>query len=157
MRKLIITISFSTILLLSSQLSYSKPGDILWTFNAQQMIEAGPAVAADGTLYLGSDDQHIWAVDSKGNKKWAYPLAADMSFSPVIGTDGNIYLDVNDPVSHDATLYAFTPAGTLLWSKMITQDPAHSTSAGLDVGLGPLNIDAQNNLYAVATYWPKGG
>lgn len=134
----------------------AAPGDILWKFNAEQTIESAPVIDTAGNLYFGSDDQHIWSIDAKGNKRWAYPLLANMQFSPVLGTDGTVYLDVNDPGSHDGTLYAFNESGNLLWSNMITQDPNDPNHTALDVGFGPLTIGLDGNLYMVITYLPKG-
>src|SRR5213594_2474365 len=38
-------------------------GDILWSFDAGNTIYSGPVVAPDGTIYFGSTDTKVYAVD----------------------------------------------------------------------------------------------
>ncbi len=68
---------------------------------------AAPAIAADGTLYVGHGDG-LRAVDgATGTVKWLFHTA-DVTSSPAIGGDGTIFFGVKD-----GTFYALNPAGTL--------------------------------------------
>jgi outer membrane protein assembly factor BamB len=83
------------------------------------MIISSPiAVGSDETLYMGSGDGEFSAFSSEGALKWTYnggPLRG-ISFlaSPVIASDNTILA-----LSTQATLYAFTPDGVLLWNVQV--------------------------------------
>jgi outer membrane protein assembly factor BamB len=61
------------------------------------MLYGSPTVGADGTVYVGSDDHHVYAVDgATGAKKWAFNTGGSVYPSPAIGADGTIYIGSND-------------------------------------------------------------
>jgi outer membrane protein assembly factor BamB len=68
-----------------------------WTFN--QMCcgntSDSPAVATDGTIYVG-DGGSLWAVNPGGTEKWRYypgnGAVAGIYGSPALGSDGTIYV-----------------------------------------------------------------
>ena len=71
------------------------------------------AIAADGTLYLGNDNE-IHAVSADGKRQWTFavPAAQLAGFSTAaLGADGTIYV-----VNRNNTLYALMPAGKRKWS-----------------------------------------
>ncbi|MDB6170402.1 MAG: peptidase and in kexin sedolisin [Verrucomicrobia bacterium] len=72
---------------------------------------SSPAVGADGTVYIGSADKKLYALDGgTGSLKWSYTAATPIGSSPAIATDGTIYF------RDDSILYALNPSGTLKWS-----------------------------------------
>jgi hypothetical protein len=82
--------------------------------------ECSPAIAADGTIYIGSWDYNLYAIKPDGTTKWiwngstATPKGV-MRASPVIGPDGRIYCFVDaDPQnsSSKAFLAKFQDNGT---------------------------------------------
>jgi len=79
-----------------------------WAFETGGAILSSPAVAADGTVYVGSADSKFYAVDKKGKKKWEFAMKGFV-YSPTIGADGTVY------VGSDTNLYAITPDGALKW------------------------------------------
>ncbi len=51
-------------------------------------VYSSPALGADGTIYVGSDDNHLHAVvTAGGSRKWAYP--ADGSVALETGPGGS--------------------------------------------------------------------
>jgi outer membrane protein assembly factor BamB len=42
------------------------PGTVKWSFVTGGRIESSPAIGADGTLYAGSDDGNLYALNSDG-------------------------------------------------------------------------------------------
>ncbi len=50
-----------------------------------------PAIGADGTIYIGSNDHNLYAVNPDGTKKWSFKAKNGMSM-PSIGTDGTLYV-----------------------------------------------------------------
>jgi outer membrane protein assembly factor BamB len=50
-----------------------------------------PAIADDGTIYVGSQDDHAYAISAAGLEKWAVSLANDVDGAPTISDDGAIF------------------------------------------------------------------
>jgi len=71
-------------------------------------ISSSPAIGDDGTVYFGSQDRHIFAVNGKSGKmKWKVRTGSEVTSSPVIGEDGTLYIG-----SHDGRLYAIATSST---------------------------------------------
>src|SRR4029077_6570969 len=72
-----------------------------WTFNTGCYIDSAPAVARDGTIYIGSYDNNLYALNPNGTQKWKFTTGSFVQSSPAIGADGTIYFG-----SVDGHLYA---------------------------------------------------
>jgi outer membrane protein assembly factor BamB len=71
---------------------------ILWKFKTKDSIE-GAAAIVDGTVYVGSMDENLYALDLKsGEKKWEYK-AGSIKASPSFA-DGAVYVGNADGVFH---------------------------------------------------------
>ena len=58
-------------------------------------IDSSPAIGADGTIYVGSRNNNLYAIKPDDTLKWAFTGmdAGLIDFeSPVIGPDGTIYI-----------------------------------------------------------------
>jgi outer membrane protein assembly factor BamB len=89
-------------------------GEENWTFPTSGAVRSTPAVADDGTIYVGSDDGHLYAVNPDGTQKWRFPASGSIGqvqSSPIIAADGTIYVG-----SNDGNLYAINPDGTTKWT-----------------------------------------
>ncbi|WP_074048610.1 S-layer homology domain-containing protein [Paenibacillus ihumii] len=83
----------------------SPDHDVKWSFAAGDKIYSTPAIGADGTLYVGSYDGKLYALNSKtGKLKWVFETGWAIASSPAIGADGTIYIG-----SGDGKLYALDP------------------------------------------------
>jgi hypothetical protein len=76
-------------------------GTLKWRHLIGTRVRSSPAVTADGTVYVGSDDGNLNALDSAGDPRWAFPTGAYVYSSPLIGTNGTIFIG-----SADSTVYA---------------------------------------------------
>ncbi|MBU4354929.1 MAG: PQQ-binding-like beta-propeller repeat protein [Proteobacteria bacterium] len=74
-------------------------------------IRSSPAIGADGTIYVGSNDKKLYALNPDGTQKWAFATGYQVGSSPAIGADGTIYVG-----SYDGKLYALNPDGTQKWA-----------------------------------------
>ncbi len=76
------------------------------------IVMSSPALGADGTIYVGSYDYNLYALNpSDGLVKWKSATRAFIDSSPAISTDGTIYIG-----SDDNYLYALNPVdGSLKW------------------------------------------
>ena len=63
-------------------------GDILWQFQRGTRIDASPAIRGDGTIYVGSDNGKLYAVDRDGVEIWQFAASGSITASPAIGTEG---------------------------------------------------------------------
>ncbi|MER5911896.1 PQQ-binding-like beta-propeller repeat protein, partial [Streptomyces sp. NPDC001982] len=71
-----------------------------WAFPTGSAVSSSPTVA-DGVVYVGSDDNNLYAVDARtGKKRWAFPTGSAVSSSPTVA-DGVVYVG-----SDDNNLYA---------------------------------------------------
>ena len=53
-----------------------KPGTVLWEFETGSYVSSSPAIGPDGTVYVGSMDDKLYALktDSKGLAKSPWPM-----------------------------------------------------------------------------------
>jgi outer membrane protein assembly factor BamB len=94
--------------LLAIELVASNPvGVPKWSFPVDAAVNSSPAIDANGTIYFGANDGHLYAVKPDGTLDWRLPLnvpgrpAGAIGSSPAIGADGTIYVG-----SSDGHLYA---------------------------------------------------
>ncbi|MBI5538072.1 MAG: PQQ-like beta-propeller repeat protein [Deltaproteobacteria bacterium] len=69
---------------------------VVWRVKAKRKLYGAPAVAADGTVYAGSQDNRLYAVQPDGQVKWALDLGSDVDCAPAVGDDGTVYVGVDD-------------------------------------------------------------
>ncbi len=101
-------------------------GMLKWVFSTGGPIYSSPAVA-DGTLYIGSADHKLYALDATtGAKRWEYETGSWVGSSPAI-VNGIVYFG-----SNDGRLYALdTHSGEKLWD-FETRYPIASSPAVAD-------------------------
>lgn len=158
-----------------------NPAQPLWTFDTGSDISSSPAIALgaspdDYTIYIGSGDGRLYAINNQGQQQWAFnirPTEDDLWFiesAPTIGPEGNIYFGAGyqapsgdyqgklfaiDPHNLDAgsglpeLLWTFPAAGTLdseVWSS-----PAIGPGGTLYIGTGGggEGFPVDHNLYAL--------
>jgi outer membrane protein assembly factor BamB len=125
-------------------------GQLKWSFRTQGMIVSSPAIGPNGTIYIGSDDGHLYALDEEtGAKKWSFPAKADVMSSPAIGTDGTVYFG-----SQDNNVYALDgTTGAKKWSFSTVNNVSSSPAIGMDgtvyVGCVGSLWDSDCSLYAL--------
>ena len=113
-----------------------------WTFSTRRSICASPAIGSDGTIYIGSNDKNLYAINPNGRLKWQYKTRGKIVSSLAIGVDGTIYVG-----SWDKNLYAINPDGSKKW-KYETGGKVYSSPAiGAD---GTIYVGSwDKNLYAI--------
>ena len=82
----------------------------LWSFRTGDVEPTCPALAPDGTIYIGSHDFHLYALDANGGEKWRFKTDGFVHGSAVVGADGRVFFG-----SFDGRAYALDPAGKELW------------------------------------------
>ncbi|MGB3478299.1 MAG: Ig-like domain-containing protein, partial [bacterium] len=72
-------------------------GNLKWqTFIGVVFPRSSPAIGTDGTIYIGSDDNALYAINPDGTTKWRYSTGNYVFSSPAIGADGTIYVGSYD-------------------------------------------------------------
>ena len=95
----------------------SSDGKELWKFRCTgDKFESTPSIDADGTIYVGSYNHNLYALNPDGTVKWSVDLYGEIEACPAIGADGTIYAgtEYSNPVT--GHLYALNKDGTLKWS-----------------------------------------
>lgn len=84
--------------------------DIRWKFQAKDAIE-GTAAIRDGVVYIGSMDEHLYALDlATGKEKWKYKAGAPIKASPGVDADA-VYIGDGDGIFHSVD----RKTGNLRW------------------------------------------
>ena len=119
-------------------------GNKLWELKTGGPVQSSPAIGADGTVYVGSHDKWLYAINGKTEVKlWEFQTAGSVRSSPVIGADGTVYIG-----SYDKKLYALSgKSGDMLWEfqtgDWVSSSPAISSDGTVYVG------SWDNKLYAI--------
>ena len=91
-------------------------------------IFSSPAIATDGTIYIGSNDSKLHAINSDGSSKWTFTTGDWVDSTPAIGADGTVYFG-----SWDNQLYAVNPSnGSKLWDFNTSSSIIASPAIGVD-------------------------
>jgi outer membrane protein assembly factor BamB len=117
----------------------------LWEFKTGGAIgDSSPAIGSDGTVYVGSVDKKLYAINGKsGDKLWEFKTGGAVFSSPTIGSDGTVYVG-----SVDKKLYAINGrSGVKLWEFETGGVVGSSLAIGFDGTLYVGSLD--NNLYAI--------
>jgi outer membrane protein assembly factor BamB len=102
----------------------AQTSTVKWEFDTGGVVDSSPAIAADGTVYFGSFDDYVYAVNPDGTLKWKYATGGGLNSSPAIGEDGTVYIG-----GRDNYVYALNPDGTLKWRYETESDIQHSSPA----------------------------
>jgi outer membrane protein assembly factor BamB len=98
--------------------SFNPNGTVRWVYTGADWFDSSPAIASDGTVYIGCWDNYLYALDGDSFKLtsedylWRFPTESIITATPTIGPDGTIYVG-----SHDGIMYAIRPDGTAKWAK----------------------------------------
>ena len=129
----------------------------LWTFQlARQDCPSSPAVAPDGTIYVGNFDGVLFAIDPQGRMKWSFQTGLEIKSSPAVAEDGTVYFG-----SRDRKFYALTPDGKLKWSFATgawnDSSPAIATDGTVYFGSWDTNFYALNPEGSLKWKFHSGG
>jgi outer membrane protein assembly factor BamB len=87
-----------------------------WQFgNDVDGMTATGALASDGSIYCGGEDQQIHKLNASGTMAWSYRLRNELLSSPVVGPDGTVYC-----CDDSGYVYALNGDSTLRWEVLAT-------------------------------------
>jgi len=64
-------------------------------------ITSSPVISLEGTIYIGSNNNYLYALNADGTLKWKFETGDGIFSSPRISSDGTVYVG-----SWDGYLYA---------------------------------------------------
>ncbi len=139
-------------------------GTVKWSFQTGDGIESSPAIGEDGTIYFGSHDGYLYAVNKNGELKWKTKIGAlrekeewwkpppvvkhlvSTASSPAVAKDGAIYI-----ASQDQHLFAISPEGKEKWKFPIgvAIDSWSSPAIGEDGTIYMTSASPKGGVYAI--------
>ncbi len=123
----------------------SDTGKLKWSYSMRNLVFSSPAIGMDGTIYIGSNDHNLYAINPNGALKWSYTTGDIIVSSPAIGADGTIYVG-----SGDGNLYALTPSGTVKWKYTTGSSVGSSPAIGAD---GTIYVGSSGKVFS---FMPTG-
>jgi outer membrane protein assembly factor BamB len=106
-------------------------------------LSSSPAIGPDGTIYVGSFDSSLYAVNPDGALKWRYLTGSGVQSSPAIAADGTVYFG-----SDDKRLYSLNPDGTFRWRYFLGSSVTSCPAIAAD---GTIYVGSYGYLYAFNT------
>ena len=152
-RKCVLIIGALSFLFLISANLFSQPA-FKWRYKTGEQIDSSPAIGKDGTIYIGSWDHCLYAINSNGSLRWKYETGGIIQSSPAIGRDGIIYFG-----SSDDYLYSINANGSLRWRYKIraSSSPTIGSDNIIYVGSGDHNLYAINHNGSLRWRYKTGG
>jgi uncharacterized repeat protein (TIGR01451 family) len=118
-------------------------GQLKWRFPTGSYIDSTPVIGSDNTIYIGSADIKLYAINPNGSEKWHFKTDSSIVSSPAISSEGTIYIG-----SVNGVFYAINPDGSKKWDyKMGDQIWDSSPAIGTD-GTIYIGCYIDNMLYA---------
>ncbi len=94
--------------------AFNPDGSRKWSFDdMDDGAESSPAIGPDGTIYIGSYDGCLYAIEDTGGAgrlKWKFRTGGAVDGSPAVDGAGTVYFG-----SRDGYVYALTPEGEVKW------------------------------------------
>src|SRR5262249_1641392 len=112
-----------------------------WEFVTDDQVNTPVAIAADGTVYFGSDDFKVYAVDgATGVKKWEFRTEYMVEGGATIASDGTVYF-----LGWDGLLYALAGTSPLAQSPWAKFHSGVESRGSLEVATGSPQIFYQTS------------
>ncbi|PIE05916.1 MAG: hypothetical protein CSA75_02235 [Sorangium cellulosum] len=69
-----------------------QDGSVVWRVKGERKFFSSPAVAHDGTIYIGSQDNRFYAITRVGTVRFQIDLGQDVDCAPAIDDNGMVYV-----------------------------------------------------------------
>ena len=136
------------------------PGTLKWSVPLGGIVGyCSPAIAEEGTIFIGGGANTLHALNPDGTKKWNFAASGAVVSAPAIGKDVTIYIG-----THGRRIHAITADGAEKWSYPVGDKIDFSSPAIGDDGTIYV-ASRDGNLYAIngesgglaKTPWPMFG
>ena len=114
-----------------------------WRFATNYPVSSSPVIGATGTIFVGSEDDYLYAINPNGQLAWSFATGGPIWPSPAINVDGTVYVG-----SWDNKLYAVNSDGTQKWAfttgSIIDSSPLIGADGTIFIGSADWNLYAVN-------------
>jgi outer membrane protein assembly factor BamB len=121
-------------------------GSLLWSYDTNSPLVSSAAVNHYGTVYVGSTDGKLYAIDKNGVLLWTHTTKGPIYSTPTVSTEGRTYA-----CSLDGMLYALARDGSELWS-LQTKGPGAVPNGSI---FASPTIAADGTVYIAGLYDPN--
>jgi outer membrane protein assembly factor BamB len=105
----------------------SPLGQERWRFPVGRKLSAGPVVAYDGTVLVGTQSGILLASGANGRLRWMFAPRTGSCLNPALGADGSIVL-----ATASGMIYSLTYRGEERWRYQVRAELAASPSIATD-------------------------
>ena len=67
-----------------------------WALRLGDYVRSSPVIGGDGTIYIGSWDYHLHAIDPDGSDRWQGSTLDHVVSTPALARDGTVYIGSYD-------------------------------------------------------------
>lgn len=118
--------------------------DPLWTYEAGGPLVGGPAIDANGDLYVNAGDRQVIALTAQGGLRWRADLPAQPVGAPAVTPAGDILA-----ADQEGNLTCLTALGERRWSVRHQSDAAGALSGPVVAADGTAYYPTNSSLLAV--------
>ena len=129
----------AALVLSASGLSAQIAGDLLWSTTTGGVLYSTPTIDANDTIYIGSGDKKLYAIESNGSVKWTYTAGDWVDSTPALADDGTIYVG-----SWDNKLHAVDKNGSQKWTFTTNSAVTAGPAVGVD---GTIYFGSHDNFF----------
>jgi outer membrane protein assembly factor BamB len=72
-----------------------------WSVDVGHVVFSSPVIGPDGTIYVGSLEEELIAINPDGTVKWRHAAGAPILAAPAVAENGLIYVLSTDPVADE--------------------------------------------------------
>lgn len=87
-------------------------GETEWIYRPGGRLRDGVVASPDGTIYIHSERQELFAVNPGGVGRWVIKMNAELALGPVTSPDGRLFL-----LLQDGRLLCVSRHGKILWKR----------------------------------------
>lgn len=120
---------------------FLNQGILRWAYFINSGLHSA-VIGTDGTIYVGTDDGKLYAMNPDGSKRWDFPIGPQVSEVPAIGADGTVYAGS----SKNKKFYAINPDGSEKWVYETGFAPIAPAKVGAD---GTIYVGFGTSLFAI--------
>ena len=74
-------------------------GTLIWNFNTNDLLSSSPALGSDGTVFITSRDNYLYALNPNGGTlKWKFAASWHIFPTPAVGADNTVYFGASDGI-----------------------------------------------------------
>ncbi len=105
----------------------TEDNTLRWKFPTGERIQSSPVLGSDGTVYIGSHDSNLYAINPDGTEKWRFGAKMRIDSTAALAPDDTIYFG-----SWDKNMYSITSSGKGQWRVQMSDQISSSPTVGPD-------------------------